>query len=453
MPVLSTEAAVAYHELLQGTPGLLESTKEQLLQRLADVRFVFGGRMLSPYLRPCFIRRGQFDQISAVCQSIWSSVSKVGQLAIHDVELQNYLGLTEVERQLVAIDPGFSGLSRLARFDSFLTERQYQFVELNAETPAGVAYADVASEIFEELPAMKQFHQRFRTSQLHGRRHLLETLLSAYREYSNSSKTPPQIAIVDYRGLPTQREFELVQEYFEARGYRTIIADPRELEFSGGRLRKGDFAIDLVYKRILVNEFLEKLDDCRAFYDAYKARAVCVVNSFRGKLIHKKFLFAALTDEKYAHLFTADERRQIDRHVPWTRRVERRRTAFEQQNVDLLDFIRDNRERLVLKPNDDYGGKGIFIGWQSDQSQWDEALEIALSGDYLVQDKVTSSREVFPYVNDERQVSFHEQLVDLDPMIFDGNVGCAFARLSNTELANVTAGGGMVPVFIVENDR
>src|SRR6185437_15067585 len=121
MPVLSTEAAVAYHELLQTTPGLLESTKEQLLQRLADVRFVFGGRMLSPYLRPCFIRREQFDHVSAVCQSIWSSVSKVGQLAIHDVELQHYLGLTEVERQLVAIDPGFSGLSRLARFDSFLT--------------------------------------------------------------------------------------------------------------------------------------------------------------------------------------------------------------------------------------------------------------------------------------------------------------------------------------------
>ena len=38
----------------------------------------------------------------------------------------------------------------------------------------------------------------------------------------------------------------------------------------------------------------------------------------------------------------------------------------------------------MLKPNDDYGGHGIYIGWESDEKAWDEAIEKALSEDYLV---------------------------------------------------------------------
>jgi hypothetical protein len=452
MPVVCNQAIDTYHDILKNTPGLIDSAREQLSRRMHEVRFDFGGRMLSPYLRPCFVERAHFDRISAVCQTIWNSVMKVGDLAINDTGMQDYLGLTDIERKLIGVDPKFHGVSRLARLDSFLTDSKYQFVELNAETPAGVAYADVASEIFDELMPMQLFKEKFRVSQLDGRRHLLGTLLAAYSEFCGSNDKRPHIAVVDYKGLPTQREFELCQEYFASKGYPTIIADPRELEFTNGRLRHGDFEIDLVYKRLLVNEFLEKFDECQEFYKAYKAQAVCVVNSFRGKLVHKKLLFGVLTDERFEHLFSNEERQLIQQHVPWTRRLESRKTTFNGQSIDLMEFARKNRDRLVLKPNDDYGGKGIFIGWQCDANQWDQAIESALDNDYLIQDRVTTSREIFPHVTDN-QVAFSEQLVDLDPMLYDGKVGCAFARLSNTELANVTAGGGMVPVFIVEGTR
>jgi hypothetical protein len=448
MPVVCNQAVDAYHDVLKSTPGLIESAKDQLWQKLQEAHFVFGGRMLSPYLRPCFVERQHFDRISSVCQTIWSSILKVGDIAIKDSSMQDYLGLTDIERKLIGIDPKFHGVSRLARLDSFLTETKYQFVELNAETPAGVAYADVASEIFQELQPMQLFQKQFKVTPLDGRRHLLGTLLAAYNEFAGPGSRP-QIGIVDYKGLPTQREFELCKAYFEAQGYATIIADPRELEFRNGKLYSGDFAIDLVYKRLLVNEFIEKFDDCKEFYKAYEAQAVCVVNSFRGKLVHKKLLFGVLTDERFEHLFNAEERALIAEHVPWTRRLEARKTKFYDREIDLVEFTRANRDRLVLKPNDDYGGKGIFIGWQSSEAQWDSAIESALGNDYLVQDRVSTSREVFPHVT-ETGVEFSEQLVDLDPMLYDGKVGCAFARLSTTELANVTAGGGMVPVFIVE---
>jgi uncharacterized circularly permuted ATP-grasp superfamily protein len=135
--------------------------------------------------------------------------------------------------------------------------------------------------------------------------------------------------------------------------------------------------------------------------------------------------------------------------VPWTRRVEDAKTTYNGRETDLLGFIRERRDTLVLKPNDDYGGHGIFIGWESDSSAWDRAIEEALKADYLAQERVTTSREVFPYV-DESGVNMIEQLLDLDPLLFFGKVSGAFTRLSSSSLANVTSGAGMVPTMIVD---
>ena len=70
-------------------------------------------------------------------------------------------------------------------------------------------------------------------------------------------------------------------------------------------------------------------------------------------------------------------------------------------------------------------------------------------GDYLVQERVPTARETFPAVTDDGRIEFAEQLVDLDPLLFNGKVGSAFTRLSFTELANVSSGGGMVPTYII----
>jgi uncharacterized circularly permuted ATP-grasp superfamily protein len=168
-----------------------------------------------------------------------------------------------------------------------------------------------------------------------------------------------------------------------------------------------------------------------------------------------------LTNEKYKHLFSAAELAAISKHVPWTRRFREESTlvrtgsgsdgVLSDQTVDLVEWTRANSQKLVLKPNDDYGGHGIYIGWSSTASQWDEAIKLALDdGDYLVQERVKTSKEIFPMLGDEfGKIVMAEQLVDLDPLLFNGLVGAAFTRLSFSELANVSSGGGMVPTFVI----
>ncbi len=418
---------------------------------LEQAKLIFGGRRLSPYLRPHFVTETDFARISTICETVWSAIEKVKDAALEDGSIVDDLGLTAIERELVSIDPGYKAVSPTSRLDSFLTESAYSFVELNGESPAGIAYADAAYEVFSALPVMRRFNERYHTRPLYGRRLMLEVLLDSYTEFlGHKPPRPPRIAIVDLKGLPTQKEFELFKEFFEAEGYSSLICSPQELEFSGGRLRAGNLEIDIVYKRLLVNEYLPIMSEFPALLDAYRAGAICMVNSFRSKLIHKKALFAVLTDQRRAHLFSAAEQLAIAAHVPWTRIVRAGKSDYRGQEIDLVKFIVENSERLVLKPNDDYGGHGITIGWNIDEIGWEEALRAALvNGDYLVQERVPTAREMFPALQSDGTIVFAEQLVDLDPLLFNGKVGSAFTRLSYTELANVTTGGGMVPTYVI----
>jgi len=444
------EAVEYYHDLLSNQE-LAESSRVLLDEGLENAKLIFGGRRLSPYLRPHFISESDFAHICQICETVWSAIQKVKDAAIADPNVVDDLGLTEIERELVEIDPGYVAVSPTSRLDSFLTKSAYSFVELNGESPAGIAYADAAYDIFSSLPVMRQFSADYNVRALYGRGLMLDVLVSSYEEFlGRKPERTPHIAIVDLPGVPTVKEFELFRDFFEQAGYPATICTPQELEFSNDRLSIHGEVIDIVYKRLLVNEYLPIIKEYPALLDAYRAGAICMVNSFRSKLIHKKALFAVLTDPKHAALFSDDELAAIRAHVPWTRVVRDEHTDYFGREVNLLDFIRADGERLVLKPNDDYGGHGITIGWNVDQRGWDEAINNALAvGDYLVQERVPTARETFPALTDDGRIEFAEQLVDLDPLLFNGKVGSAFTRLSFTELANVSSGGGMVPTYII----
>jgi len=440
-----------YHSLMEDK-DLTQASLKALDDELQRARLIFGGRRLSPYLRPDFVLESDWKRVTEICETIFSTLQKVKDAAVDSAELLDELGVTEVERELVSIDPKYNQACPTARLDSFLTDDAYAYVELNGESPAGIAFSDSASEIFLKLPLMQKFQETYEVYGFEGRPRLLETLLACYEEYSDGNgKEKPTIAIVDLPDRPTIEEFNLCKEHFEANGHKAIICTPDELEFSGGRLRCGEDEIDIVYRRLLVREYLPIIDEFPALINAYRAGAVCVANNYRGLILHKKAMFAVLTNEKYAHLFTEDELTAIKAHVPWTRNFHDEKTFFYGEGIDLIEWTRANSSKLVLKPNDDYGGHGIYIGWASSEEEWNEAIEHALkTGDYLIQERVKTAKEVFPYIDDEGKIEMRQQMVDLDPLLFNGKVGSAFTRLSTTELANVSSGGGMVPTLILK---
>jgi hypothetical protein len=442
---LTARATDEYHRLLRDDGALRQEIETRFFDRMKDARLTFGGRVLCPFPRPNFVSAPVYEEVRGACRAIFSAIEKAE--ARLGRELWDRVDLTPDERELVAIDPGYRRSSPTSRLDSFRTTASYEFVELNAESPAGIGYNEMLVDVFLELPIVKRFQERWRLRRFRARERLLETLVECYRE-AGGREAHPTIAIVDYEEVPTRTEHHLFREFFERNGHPSVVCDPRHLTYEGGRLRHGGAAIDIVYKRLLTNEFLEKIADLQPLLAAARERAAVLVNPFRCKPIHKKAIFAVLTDEELQGLFTDPERQAIARHVPWTRRVQEGTTTRDGRTVDLPRYILDHRAELVLKPNDEYGGKGVFLGFEMTDAAWAEALQTALATSYVVQQKVTLQRETFPEL--APGLAFRDLVVDLDPFVFQGEVEGFLTRLSGTSLANVTSGGGQVPSFVVE---
>jgi hypothetical protein len=440
------EAVLHYDRLLKEDPDLEQELAGGFEERMRRAGLTFGGRILCPFLRPNFVSPGLYEEVRTVCAAVFRAIERAEDHLGRD--LWRRVDLTPEETALAEIDPGYRRSSPSARLDAFVTPSSYQFVELNAETPAGIAYNDVLVEVFLELPVMRRFQERFRLRRFRSRERLLETLAGCYHE-AGGGKERPTIAVVDYEEVPTRTEHHLFREFFEAQGYPSLVCDPRQLEYDGRRLRHAGVEIDIVYKRLLVNELLEKKDELAALVRAASDRAVTVVNPFRCKPIHKKAIFAVITDDELQRLFTDEERAAIAAHVPWTRRVADGPATRRGVRIELPRYIREHRQALVLKPNDEYGGKGVFIGSELSQADWERAVDQALAGSYVVQDKLELQRESFPEASPG--LPFRNVIVDLDPFVFNGEVEGFLTRLSGSTLANVTSGGGEVPAFVVEN--
>ena len=131
--------------------------------------------------------------------------------------------------------------------------------------------------------------------------------------------------------------------------------------------------------------------------------------------------------------------------------MEERKTTFGGQAIDLIPYVQEQRDRFVLKPNDDYGGKGITLGWTVDSSQWEQALKAALAEPFVVQERINIPSEPYPSFIDGKLQIF-DRMLDTDPYVSYGEyMDACMTRLSTAALLNVTAGGGSaVPTFLVE---
>jgi hypothetical protein len=436
-----------YHELLAADESLTPEFFARLKALMAARRLVYGERHVGVALRPYLLTRGQYARLTHAAQTVAGAFEKVEAALLADHTLLGRVGLTEMERRLALVNPGFRSSAVTTRLDAFVHGEEVRFVEYNAENPSSLPDQTELNQVLFEVRALRRVSERHRLTQADPTGGLLRALLKTYAEWGGAGS--PNVAIVDWAGLPTANEFVLVRNYFASRGVPTIICTPDELEYEGGSLRRGGFRVDLVYKRVIIHELLERCDETHPLVRAYEGGRVCLVNPFRCKVVHKKAALEFLTDDAYAGWFGDAERRVLRACVPWTRRFEERRTDYRGRSVGLTEFVRRNRAGFVLKPNDDYGGHGVFIGSRAGEAEWDDCITKALAADYVVQELIELHTEEFPVFDDERW-ALQPMYVDVNPFLFRGEMDGALVRLSTSPVVNVTSGGGETGFFVLE---
>ena len=417
-----------WHEALEREPGSPSTFLRQVLASGASYR----GQPLCVYRRPHIISGATVKELTRSLSQFHGAVRRLRNVIIEqglDGELVSSLGLRQGALELARIHPGYESAALVARVDCFVGPDGPKFLELNAESPAGIAYADALVQVFDRDPIRDLFPEltSFRSADA-----VVRAVLETWRAWGGLGL--PEVAIVDFAEVPTWPEFVLFRQRFRAAGVPCSIIDPRHLEWDGTRLRHGDRIIEVVYRRVLVEDILQRPDDCRALVEAYRAGAICMVNNLRTPLLHGKGLFALLHDPTMQKLLTPTQREMVQRVIPYTVRADE--AACETASRD--------REAWVLKPMHGHGGRGVVLGHAVDDATWEAAL--ASADHHVLQHQVSDQRALFPDARDG--YALKDCLVDLDPFLIRGRLAGFLCRLSEGPLANVSAGASQVPVYV-----
>lgn len=435
-----------YRAFMQAHPQEMADEYQRLRRRLTERNCLYKGQPFPMFMMPHFISREQHRLLQRACQNLVSAVEKVTDLYFHDPAFAASFGLSPGERALMEIPPRLSRKIVLCRPDGFLAGEVLSFIEINADSPAGMVDGDILSEEFFKLSPLQDVLQRHAIEPERMKERYLEVLLAKWREFGGTAA--PQIGIVDWDEVQPRTEFYLLAEFFESHGYPARVGDPRALEFRGGKLWLGDFRIDLMVRRVITRELAEKLDQVKGFLAAAREGAVCIVNPFRSKLASFKGIFQVLTDPAHRQRFDRDEQEVIDRHIPWTRQVAPGRVDFHGERLTMERLLVQHKARLVLKPTHGYAGKDVFVGADASDAEWSDVTARSLAGqaNYIVQEFVPIPESEFPAF--DPGLVFVPKKININPFVLDGAYAGCMSRVSDSSIINLARGGGQQPTFV-----
>ncbi|MEZ6195557.1 MAG: hypothetical protein R3F20_07495 [Planctomycetota bacterium] len=436
--------------LVESAPSLAASFRDAMY----DARLAFGDRPVCQVLRPLFVDSDAFERLARDGARVRRALSAVAALPGVD----EALGFSPAERALFALDPDDGEPDAIGRLDAFFGEDgRARFIEYNGESPGGIAFGDALGELFEGLEPFTRLALRPR--RIEAKRATLAALLDHHaarlRRRGEAPRAPRGCAIVDFREAKTRREFELFADFFAGEGLPAIVVDPSELRIEDGTLRAGSLEIDLVYRRLLSSDILREPERAATLLEAARADLACIANGFGGHRLSHKGLFAYLSNpDRRGFRFDDATEETLAATVPWTRLVlgDETEPPGGGPRRPLTEILEGDRERLVLKPGADYGGRGVTLGWTADDATWGEAVDRAgRERGWIVQERVAIPRRSFPRLDGgETRLA-----VDVGPYVVGGSrVVGAGVRLAGGDLLNVSAGSGSaVPMFLVDVEK
>ena len=412
---------------------------------------VFAGQTIPFVLMPHFISPGQLRRVKHAVSKLSKVLDRFCDAYPHDENMRAELAVSAAEDSLIRIDPGFPRPMRICRLDAFLTGYDVRFLEFNADSPAGTGYTDILHQGLDTIIDLPRVRQEFDTAYAPILPELIGTLTDAYahvRARHADLPEKPRLALVDTADSPSVPEFRIICAAARAAGLDALHGTLEDVTYDGSTLTVKGEPVQLVYRRALIDD-IDQSDLVAAARDG----RVCVVNPFRSLVANNKKLFALFCDPRFSHLIEREEQEVIDKTIPWTRILRDGRTQYGDWRIDLLPFVADNRERLVLKPASDFGGHNVSLGMETPQGEWDSIIEAhAERADFIVQEYVPVPEEMFPTI-EGGHVQMRLKRFNINPFGIGGRYAGSITRISDRAVINVSAGGGLLPSVIGRHKR
>ncbi|MBZ2174766.1 glutathionylspermidine synthase family protein [Schnuerera sp. xch1] len=390
----STEINNEYIKLVVQDAEIYLKDYKVTLEKAANSNAIYKGKPVPFLYHPMFFTEEDVDNFRKIGDMMISIANKVINRYIEDGSFRKKFGFSNLLEELILLDNGYDINVPIGRFDVFYKDYEdFKFCELNTDGSSAMNEDNTLGRILLETKAMKQFRQKYKLSLFELFDKWVKDSIDIYRKY-DSSNSKPNVAIIDFTESGTSKEFEEFKSAYIRSGYNCIIADPRDLSYRDGKLYFDDYRIDLVYRRMVTFELIERAEEIQDFIQAYKNEAMCTIGSIRSQVVHNKIIFKVLHDEDTLKFLSQEEREFIKKHVPYTELFKGDKGVFNE--------VLNNKDKYIMKPLDLNGSRGVFVGRDFSKDEWRKRLKEVWDKDYIYQEFIEPCTRKFVAFEDNK---------------------------------------------------
>lgn len=395
-----------YIDLVKSNPKKYLEDYKIALEKVANSTAIYKGKPVPFLYHPMFFTEEDIKKFEDMVDTLISISNKVTDKYLKSKDFRKKFEYSPLLEELILIDNGYDINVPIARYDLFYgCNDDYKFCEFNTDGSSAMNEDNTIGRILLETEALKEFARTYDLSLFELINSWVDDIISIYNKWSEKGDKP-NIAIVDFVESATSSEFEVFKNAFIKKGYNAIIADPRDLKYRNGKLYYNDYRIDLVYRRIVTFELIEKANEIPDFIEAYRNKAFCCVGSIRSQIMHNKIIFKILHDEDTLEILSEKEREFVRKHIPVTGLFKGDREVFEK--------VLNNKDKYIMKPYDLNASRGVYAGKDLSFEEWKKKLEESWNKDYLYQEYFEPyKREHIVFEDDKLKVESFKSIIGL----------------------------------------
>lgn len=364
------------------------------IDRVGQSGAIYNGKPVPFLYVPKIFTKQDIYNFDQAVKDIFSIINRTIDLYMKESSVRTLFGFEPRLVELIlstAKGHGYLANVPMGRFDLFYyPDGGYKFCELNADGASAMNEESELTNILLGNLAMKEIARDYSVKRFELFGSWVEEVKQIYNEYLVSIREAPissqedyeraSVAILDFGDRGNLLEFNVFRDHFIQAGFSCFIVDPRDLTYNKGRLFYQDHRIDIIYRRLVTKDLIDRYEEIPALIQGILANETCIIGPIESQIIHTKRFFAVLYQPAFRAFLSENEIAYIEEHVPFTELL--------QENTDLGKYLSD-KNQYIIKPVDNYASKGVCAGKDFSPEAWEALLREKSEEGFIIQNYCT----------------------------------------------------------------
>jgi uncharacterized circularly permuted ATP-grasp superfamily protein len=401
-------------------------------------------------LTPYFMSEERYNKLASLSENVIAAIEEIIKEYVDNPDIQKMFPELENYRFLSTEKIDYNPWIQLARFDIVETPKgDFQLMETNCACPGGISLIPRIKSVFQKnplFPSLIEDHQII-DQPIDDQTFFVRSMVETYK--SLKGKEPQTIAFINSKYHTISTDMKHLVQIAKDLGYDAFHAYVQDVEYADSKLSFEGKTIDLVHHKFdaYLDEngqdhpclFEKSPREVDHYLNAISQGDVVYINPLPSmKVAENKRMLALLHNSTLHDLLTDEQKEAIDELVPPS-------FCLSEGGQELLQDVKEHKDKYVIKKVLDTRSRGVYIGKELSQSEWEGVVTDATDSPYIVQEYLEHVSELV-YPNDAS--SPIEMKSNIALYLVKGKAAGLLCRAAPGLKSNFYASGILRPVYI-----